>query len=826
MNYLKNWEMKNWIKNAFILSILTISTTATAQQTADQIIGKIESNQQPVESVLISLLKAKDSSLVKTAISDKNGFYSFAKVANGNYLLSASLVGYQKLYAEIFTINGVNNLLVKNLQLAPASKSLKEVFVDSKKPLIEQKPDRTIVNVEASVTNVGSTALEVLEKSPGITVDKDGNISLKGKDGVVVYMDGRPSYLSGPDLANLLRNMQSNQLDQIEIMTNPPARYDAAGNAGIINIKTKKTKIFGFNGSINIGYGQGIYSRNNQSINLNYRKNKINFFGNFSRNERIGFQDLNIARRFIDNNTNTIASFFEQNSNKKNYNHAYNGKIGMDYYASKKTIFGLVLNGFNNSGIDLSNGDINIFNPQYLLTNKTIAVTNDRDRWENISANFNLRHTIDTTGKELSFDADYINYNGISTITLNNAYFNANNQPIAKSDSLLGDLPQNIHIYSAKLDYTHPIKKGARFEAGLKSSYVTTDANAIYDTLFNGIKMRDFNRSNHFIYKENINAAYINYSTPLSVKWSMQLGLRLEHTLAKGDQLTTNIQFERNYLQLFPTAYFQYTANKLNSFVLNYGRRIRRPDYESLNPFVKFLDRYTYEQGNPYLKPQFSHNIELSHTFKGFLTTTLNYTNTTDIMQQVLIQDDKKNETFIRNENIATQRQYGLSINAFNQYTKWWTGNIYMNVFNNKFDGIISNNPVTLSATTAMVNISQQFKFKKGWAAELSGFYRTKGLEGIFKINPFGVINMGFSKQVLKNKGSVRVNIRDILWSQRINGASKYGNVDVDFRQLHDNRIASFSFTYRFSKGKATTSQRKRGGADDEQTRVSVGTGN
>ncbi|TAG30108.1 MAG: TonB-dependent receptor [Sphingobacteriia bacterium] len=817
--------MKKWIKNAFMLSFIAASTAATAQQNADQIVGKLMSDQKPVESVLVSLLKAKDSSIVKTAITDKNGFYSFPKMANGNYLLSASLVGYQKLYSEIFVLNGGNDLVVKNLQIVAAAKELTEVSVNSKKPLIEQKLDRTIVNVEASVTNVGATALEVLEKSPGITVDKDGNISLKGKDGVVVYMDGRPTYLSGPDLANLLRNMQSSQLDQIEIMTNPPARYDAAGNAGIINIKTKKTKIFGFNGSVNIGYGQGIYSRNNQSVNLNYRKNKINVFGNISRNERLGFQDINIARRFIDNNTNKVVSFFEQVNTKKNYNDSYNGKIGVDYFASKNTTIGIVLNGFDNAGTDHSGGDINIFNAQYILANKTIAVSESRDNWKNFSANFNIRRVIDTTGKELSFDADYLTYDGTNNISLNNAYFNTNGQPIAKSDSLLGDLPQQIHIYSAKLDYIHPLKKGAKFEAGLKSSYVTTDANAIYDTLFNGVKMRDFSRSNHFVYKENINAAYANYSRPLSTKWSMQLGVRLEHTAAKGDQRTTNIQFERNYVQVFPTAYFQYTANKSNSFVLNYGRRIRRPDYQSLNPFVEFLDRYTYEQGNPYLKPQFSHNIELSHTFKGFLTTTINYTNTTDIMQQVLIQDDKKNETFIRNENIATQRQYGLSINAFNQYTKWWSGNIYMNVFNNKFDGMISNNPVTLSATTAVINITQQFKFKKGWAAELSGFYRTQGLEGIFNINPFGIINMGFSKQVLKNKGSIRVNVRDILWSQRIKGASKYGNVDVNFQQLNDNRIASISFTYRFSKGKTAASQRKRGGAEDEQSRVGVGSG-
>lgn len=816
--------MKNLTKNLLLLSLAAFSTSLSAQQNNDQLQGKVIANQKPIESVMVSLLKAKDSSISKTAITDKNGTYSFAKVNDGSYLISANLIGYQQLYSEVFSVTGGIAKLLPNLQLQPADKALKEVTVSSKKPLIEQKLDRTIVNVEAAVTNVGATALEVLEKSPGITVDKDGNISLKGKEGVVVFMDGRPTYLSGADLANLLRNMQSNQLDQIEIMTNPPARFDAAGNAGVINIKTKKSKVFGFNGSVTLGYGQGVYSKNNQSINLNYRKNKINIFGNLSRNERLNFQHIEIDRRFMDN-TKKIVSFFEQINDRKSYGDAYNGKIGLDYFASKNTTIGIVLNAFNNTGTDRGLGDINIFNGQHILANKTLAIAESRDNWKNFSTNFNLRHVIDTTGKEITFDVDYLRYDGTNNLTLNNAYYNNAGQSIAKADSLLGSLPQQINIYSAKVDYIHPMKKGAKFEAGLKSSYVNTDANAIYDTLSNSVKMRDFNRSNHFVYKENINAAYVNYSRPLSTKWSMQLGLRLEQTIAKGDQRTTNVQFERNYVQLFPTAYFQYTANKSNSFVLNYGRRIRRPDYQSLNPFVEFLDRYTYEQGNPYLKPQFSHNVELSHTFKGFLTTTLNYTNTTDIIQQVLIQDDAKNETFIKNENIATQRQYGISINAFNQYTKWWSGNIYVNAYNNKFTGIINNEPVEIGATSAMINISQQFKFNKGWAAELSGFYRTEALESVFRIKPFGIVNAGISKQILKNKGSIRVNIRDIFWSQRIKGASKYGSVDANFRQYNDNRIASISFTYRFSKGKAATSQRKRGGAEDEQSRVGVGSG-
>jgi hypothetical protein len=393
-----------------------------------------------------------------------------------------------------------------------------------------------------------------------------------------------------------------------------------------------------------------------------------------------------------------------------------------------------------------------------------------------------------------------------------------------KADTLLGALPQNIKIYSGKVDYLHPLKKGARFEAGIKSSFVKTDNNASYDSIQYGAMVHDYNRSNHFIYQENINAAYVNLTKPISKKWSGQLGLRLENTVARGNQVTTGEKFTRNYTQLFPTAYVQYTANKNNSFVLNYGRRIRRPDYQSLNPFINFIDRYTYQQGNPNLKPQFSHNVEFSHTYKGFLTTTLNYSRTTDIIQTVIEQNEVRNETFVKQANIAKQRQLGISMNASTPITKWWKSNLYVNAFNNKFDGIVNNTFVTISATTFMLNGSQQFQFSKTWSGEVSGFYRTQGIEGVIHAKPFGMMSVGVSKQVMKNKGTVRLNLRDVFKTQYFRGQSKYSNIDAAFQEHRDSRVVNIAFSYRFSKGKINQRKRSNGSANDEQSRV--GTGN
>ncbi len=819
--------MKKILTILTTIAFITSGFVAKAQNAVNgKVDGVVMSSQKSIESASIGILRAKDSSVVKMGVSDKTGQFEFENIKEGKYIVAIQAIGHSKYYSELFEItNKTTNYTLKKIDLLVASKSLGNVTVTSSKPMIEQKLDRTIVNVEASITNVGISALDVLEKSPGVSVDKDGNISLKGKQGVQIFVDGRPTYLSGQDLANMLRNMQSSQLDQLEIMTNPPAKYEAAGNSGIINIKTKKNKQVGYNGSVTVGYGQGVYPKTNESVNMNYRNNKINLFGTASYAHRERFQNLQIQRKFIDATSKDVVSNFAQENNLKNNDESFNGKIGMDYFATKKTTIGIVLNNGKSFNDFSSRGMIDISNPTNLLLSQTRAASDNENVWKNFSTNLNLRHILDTTGSEITADFDYFKYKSTNQQFVSNAYFAANGAPLpnAKPDTLTGNLPQDINIYSVKVDYVKPLKGGARFEAGFKSSIVRTDNNASYDSLINNNLVHDFNRSNHFIYEENINAAYVNYSRPFSKKFSGQFGVRMEHTRSSGNQVTSQIEFNRNYVQLFPTAYLQYQLNPKHVLVLNYGKRINRPDYEDLNPFVTFLDRYTYEQGNPNLQPQFSHNIELTHTFNNFLTTTANFTKTTDIIQDVLEQNTNSNESYIKKTNIANQRQYGLSVNANFPIAKWWTNNIYVNVFNNEFNGIVNGEMIMVGATTGMINIQEQFKFSKGWSGEVSGFGRTQAQEGIFTIGAFGSINLGISKQMLKNKGNLKLSVRDVLWSQRISGFSKYSNIDAKFQQYGESRVINLSFTYRFSKGKINNTQRKRGGASEEASRVKSG---
>ena len=807
-----------------LLSLVFLSFSASAQKTGKVSGTIIDGSQKTIESATIKLIKAKDSATVKFAVAGKDGSFSFESIPDGQYMVAVTAIGHQPGFSPVFEINpATSSVQLKIIELVPVSKSMSVITVTARKPFIEQKIDRMVVNVDASPTNVGSSALEVLEKSPGITVDKDGNISLKGKQGVLVLVDGRPTQLGGTDLANLLRSMNANQLDQVEIMTNPPAKYDAAGNAGIINLKTKKNKQVGYSGSFNASYGQGNLPKLNDGFNFNYRQEKWNLFTNLSHGFRQRNNHLNIERTFSDVNTKEKTSFFDQQASMKNSGSSYNGKIGADYFAGKNTTVGVVLSGFTNPSSFRNRNVTDIYNNQNVLTSQTKALSLQDENFKNFSTNLNLRQVLDTTGTELTADLDYVVYKGNNNQSLSNYYFDASGVTNKKADTLYGYLPQDINIYSGRFDYSKPLKGGARFEAGVKTSLVRTDNNAVYDTVSNGAVIRDMNRSNHFLYEENINAAYVNMSGPLGKKVNAQLGLRVENTNAKGNQVTNKETFDRQYTQLFPTMFLQYTANDKNTWGLNYGRRIRRPNYESLNPFIEYLDRYTYQQGNPNLKPQFSHNIELSHTYKNFLTTTLNYTQTNDIIQQVLEQNEAKNETFVRQANIAKQRQFGIAISANKAINSWWTNSMYVNVFNNRFEGLINNTEVTVDATTLVLNGSQQFKLNKTLTAEVSGWYRTAAVEGVFQAKSMGALNLGFSQNILKDKATIRLTARDILYTQGFRAISKYGNVDVNINEKNDSRVVTLGFTYRFSKGKVNGPKKRANSSSDEQSRVGGG---
>jgi len=821
------------MRNLLALGVALLSCAGSFSQNK---IGKIsgvvtDDLQKPLQSVSVSLLRSKDSALVKIAVTDKQGKYEFENISEGRFMLSISSVGYKKSLGQPFEISSSNSILNADpVRLSAEAKGMEAVTVISKKPFIETKIDKTVVNVDASPTSAGATALEVLEKSPGITVDNDGNISLRGKQGVIVMMDGKQTFLSAADLANLLRNMPASALDQVEIMTNPSSKYDAAGNSGIINIKTKKGKNNGFNGSVMVGITSSFFKpekafymipKSQNSFNFNWRKNKINFFGNYNPNTFRGRNYLSLDSKFLDENMNVTGyNLTETRFKFGNDNHTV--KLGLDWYANKKDIFGIVVSGFTFKGHPTPTSIADLTDANGQLESRLASYIDNDLKFQNATLNLNWKHTFDSTGRELTADFDYVIYSNVSDMLLQTDYYNSSLQKTGNS-FLKGHLPADIDIYTFKSDYTYPLKAG-KIEAGIKTSYVRNNNLVDYQRLIGDKWEKDVIRSNHFIYDENINAAYLNYSREIK-KWTLQAGLRVENTIAHGNQVVTKQTFKRDTTNLFPTAFISYKADAKNTLTVAYGRRITRPNYQDLNPFTYFLDTLSYRQGNIYLRPQYTHNIDLTHSYNGKLITTLNFNTTDDIISQIVKPQPNSKIRYLTVDNVASFTNLGISVTAPIAITKWWNSNLFTNVYNNHYKGVYDTFYIDFSYTSFTVNITNNFTFKKGFSAELSGFYRHRALAGLTKMEPVYQIAIGLQKQIMKGKGTLRFNVRDPFAWQQFEGRNKYGLIDGGFLARPDVRQATLSFTWRFGKnGQQNQPRRRNASSQDEQNRVGQGT--
>lgn len=798
-----------------LLLLLLLPAFAMAQPR-----GKVKGTAK--EGATILLLKATDSAVVKMAVAGSGGQFEIEQLSWGNYLLQIHAVGFEAYISNKFSLNDAAPTYDAGiLKLQPLSNELNNVTVTARKQMVEVQADKTVVNVDAMISNTGATALEVLEKSPGISVDRDGNISMRGKQGVMVLIDGKPSYLTGADLVNLLSSMTANQLDQIELMTNPPAKYDAAGNAGIINIKTKKSRQRGWNGNLNLSYGQGKYEKLNNSLNLNYRNEKLNVYLNYSQRHFKDFNNLLINRTYYDATGKDVQGYFEQPTYLLITGNHNNLKAGVDLYLSKQTTLGFSASGFisprNFDGESIGH----LKGADAAIDSSTFTFSDNGNRWQNAAFNINLRHSF-SKNSELSADVDYNRYD-----MANNQLFTTQIvQPLGQvtfNELLKGNLPSVIDIYAAKADYSYTTSKGLKLETGWKSSYVRTDNTADYFLWANSNWKPDYDKTNHFEYKENINAAYINSNKSFG-KLSVQAGLRFENTNYKGYQRgnpqKADSSFTNNYNKLFPTVYLSYPLDSNNTVNLNVGRRIDRPAYQQMNPFLFFINKYTYQVGNPFIQPQLTTTFELTHTYKNWLTTTINHSETNKYFSQIFRTEGEV--TILTQGNLARMRNTSLSINAQLNPTKWWSANVSGTLNKRVVKGVGNNSDFASDNVSFSANANNNFKLGKGWSAELSGNYNSRSADAQFIIAGFGQVSAGIAKQVLKNKGSVKLNVRDIFFSQIINGDIRYQNVREHFKQSRDSRVVTLSFSYRFGKN-FNDNRRKTGGSSEEQQRVGVG---
>jgi outer membrane receptor protein involved in Fe transport len=770
---------------------------------------------QPVDGATVKLLK--DDKLIKTAVTNAGGKAKFINIKTGAYTFSITFTGYKQQTSRVYHFPAAIN--TDTIKLQPSNTVLQEVNVTAHTPAIEQKQGKVVLNVDASVTNTGLTVLEVLEKSPGVTVDRNGGISLQGKAGVLVTIDDKPTYLSGADLNNLLSSMNSSQVSQIELIANPTAKYDASGNAGIINIKTKKNKQKGFNGSFTTSAGQGVYPKSNNSLVLNYRIGKINTFFNYNFNYVEYLTNLYALRKYYDDN-GAVTAMLRQPSffSGKFFNNTI--KTGLDYFISPKTTIGIVL-----SGTTIHRYGNNLATATWLepagTVDSAIATGNKNDNhFKNGAVNLNLRHNI-SPSQDLGIDLDYLHY----SLSTNQIFNNQLLAPGGYTDESRGNIPTTINIASGKIDYTLKLGESGTLEAGLKSSYSNTDNSAAWQNLESGQWVDDNTKSNHFLYKENINAIYSSFEKKYN-KLTIQAGLRYEHTGYKAHQLGNAIQkdsaFSRNYGQFFPSGYITYQADSSNSFTLTAGRRIDRPVFQNLNPFYFIINKYTYETGNPYLLPQYSWNFELTHQYKNLLTTRISYSNIKNYFSQLFLADTAKGILLYSQGNVGRTYNIGVSEAVSVSPFSWWALTAQA-TFNHKQLRGFNGNDYTSEINQLNISANNQFTIAKIYTAEISGFYTTRARNDVQELlYPTGQLSAGIARPVLKKKGTLKFSLRDILYTNAMEGFTSFPNATEYFKITRDTRVFTLSFTYRFGKT-YKTGKRTDGSAAEEMERVGNG---
>lgn len=796
---------------------------AGAQSAGGKISGSVlDAAKKPLDGATVILLTANDSAEVAIQLVKADGSFAFQDLKDNTYLLRATFIGYKNYRGGNVLISQQNTVNLPPIILSSTGTNLNGVAVTAQRSYIQQKADRTVVNVGALVSNTGANALEVLEKTPGVQVDADGNITFKGKSGVLVLIDDKPTYLSAANLATYLKSLPSSSLEQIELMDNPPAKYDAAGNAGVINIKTKKNANKGFHAVVSADYALGHYYRTDESINLNYRINKVNLFANASYDQNRFYRRLEIDRDYFDGNGSPISSL-KDISYFRPTNYNTNIKAGLDFYASPKTTWGIVYSSDISRDHDSSPVFTQLYGNNGGLDSTINTLNTSKNKFNSNGINLNYTHKFDSTGRQLNFDLDYIrDVSGGNQMFVNNTFLP--DGTLTNSKILHDNLPSTINIYSLKADYSHPLKGKAKLEAGLKSSFVNTDNAANYFNVINNADSIDYNNTNRFLYKENINAAYVNFNKNFG-RFSIQTGLRVENTNGYGHQLGNakkpDSTFANHYTDLFPTAYFSYNIDTAghNVLVLSYGRRIGRPNYGSLNPFTFFVDEYTYFSGNPFLKPQFTDNYKLAYSYRSLFTVALAYNHTGDVQGETI---HNSNNVFISTQgNIGELKTLDLSVNTNFQPAKWWSVNLYAEVYKNTYQGAFYTGYLNQSKYTISGNGNNQFTISKTWSAELSGFYDNGGAYGQFVLLPKGMLNAGIQKKILDNKGSIKLNVRDVLHTFKPSGTiTNIVGANATFHNYLDTQVATLSFTYSFGKTTNTPEKRDTGGADSEQNRA------
>ncbi len=798
---------------AFIVALLFATLSCFAQIAVS---GKIvNEKQEPLPFASVALLAAKDSQLIKGALTDDLGAYSIPSVSAGAYRIMTSSVGFDKVYSQIFTIKDDAKNATVDMTLQPSATVLKEAVVTALRPLFEQKTDRLVMNVANSPVAAGGTALEILQKMPGVIVAQD-RVTLAGNQNVQIWIDGKPSQYT--DMNTVLRDMPGDQIDRIELIRQPGAQFDAAGGP-ILNIILKRNAELGLTGTASLTlvgsrYDQGVvglgmknYHRSNSALNLNYRSGQWNVFGSYSYINRQVFSIM-LVERFIGNETYASQNYSDDAINFHNY------RFGADFYASKKTTVGFLLRGWSRGSESDGSNLTNVWKKD--LSQKLNSFVTDNlsnsDR-SNLAVNGNVKHEFnEKTGHSLNFDVDYNQFQ-TKNLTQLNIFKNETGSTSSRSQQ---NLTQPVSILVTKLDYSLPIDSTFKADIGTKLSFATIDNDLKF---YRGTEIQT-GQSNDFLYKENINAGYLNLSKKIGKKVELTGGIRAEQTVATGTSMSKNV-LNRNYLQWFPSASAMYKFNEHIGLQASYSKRVNRPGFEQQNPFVNFIDSLTYTKGNPTLKPEIAHTGQLSVVFDGQPFVSVSYTKTDDVIIEnaPLLEGTK---TFTTAANLAKKESWTAELNFPVKLGKWLDGyggnQAIYNAYNADYQGTIykASRWHWLAYTGLNMKLPQDIK------VEINGWYMTKFLEEFLTIGQLAGISIGASKTFWDKRGRIAINVNDILYSQNSKAKIDFRDVAVNFEQRNDSRNARVTFSYTFGNTKVKNTRRRSTASESEAARIKV----
>lgn len=788
----------------FPVFLLSLNTSLKAQDKPPLIQGEVKDiADAPIDLATVVLLDAADSAFIRSVFSDEKGNYSIP-AREGKYILSATMMGYRKASQSI-TVDARQAIThVAKMTLAPEMNALNEVTVTATTPTVERKDGALVVNVANTALAAGNTALDILQRSPGVNVDKDGNISLMGRQGVTVMIDGKQTYLSAEQLTNLLRSMDGNNVQSIELNTNPSAKYDAAGTAGIINIKLKKNEMEGTNGTLSLSGGYGKTHKSNNSIQINHKTGKLNFFGNYAyvNNQYDNILDL---YRVVGQGTN--ANLFDQHANFKNKQSSSNVRAGIDYQTSKRNTLSGLFSGFfmNNSELSTSNNNISGVNGP--LDSLLTTINDGKNNYTSLSFNVNNTFNIDTNGRKLVMEADLSKFKDKTENTYSNYFYLPNGEYMRNPEFIFNDMPSDIDIKTAKVDYTHPINAKSKLETGLKYSDVRSDNDMGFYDQVDGSWQNNVNRSNRFVYTERVSAAYAIYNQNIN-KTEIKAGLRVEHTYSDGNSITLNSRNKRDYLSFFPNLSINQQLAENHSVGISYSRRINRPNYGNLNPFLYYVDPYAYQQGNPNLLPSYTNSYELSYTVAKKYTLTTGYQKTKDMVGEMMYQDDETGIAYVTRENIASEQVYFANFNVPVSIGKVWSSNTNLNAMHLGYKADMPVNPIDFGKFAIQLNSNHTFNITPTFRFETTLQYQSPLRWSIYQIGTQWSIDAGINKSFWDKKAQIKLAVSDIFNTRENNVRSDYANLNVRIHNKWESRVARLTLTYNFGNQKLKMSQR------------------